>query len=1440
MAAFDRKFRILLATLAALLCAHAIAGDAPPPPKVVLTVFTILAEPEPNQIEVKASVLAKQLKPGQPLATIHIEGTLKDFYGAEVPDGKVAFDIALKQGETKADTHIAKPSAQNVGPFFFTGTWAEKDGTEKGELADSFALPNSRSRIDDFELPKFKPEKDELEYNFAAQYSVGWRGHTGLVLHLPKDLDAGGKFATKRLTFNTPLPGRAARLGLFVHCFGNVQFSAVMQDKGRPDTRTAEPLTLTQADWRYVELPIAPTSKPGEEYRTTLKELVFQGPPGTAIHIDDLDVLTQRDTIVSLTGSDAVVPVSYTGSKIKPNSQPEGITARMSTARVFGACPQPLEFKLRAAALGKDRTIHFSGTVTDYRGATLPKLEIDVTAAAGQAAEKVVTLTVTETNAGPFYVTGTWTEVNSDNSDSVFDVIGHANWRMVLEDFEQVKFPDVGGALESSPLAKHSGELGVIVRPQPLKSAPGAPLIPPGAPSQTNIPLSLTLTGRPVKLGLWIKAPVAAQVRMQLRDPGINHMGEIRYDTWTVGPVDVSAGDWRYVELPMPDYSAPEARRSPSPESNGVVDYPLTLDHVTISGPTNAEILVDDIELWSQAEKTDSPIVRTYSNKPSGLLYRNDAIAVVISNAWLWGEALQVQFNAKLENLFGKQLPLISEGTATIPPGSRHVQRASVTNLPMGPYAFTFEARANGKVIATIPPAKTAENPHPEQNFLVYEPQGKPLAAPELFAILRDRNKLVAELGFRTDNMLFTWHSTQNSPAIENFPGYFQFDWLTPGIQKRTDAGLTVIGTLGFTPQFYDPSARYISLYNEWFGSTVAMPTRSIYFEEYVHRTLEHFAGQVDTWVVWDRPDQANFATPEEYTDKMLEVAKRAATEANPKAKLISGAIPYENLNTYLAGVIEAGGQNYVDGIGIMPSPAPLSPEDGNLDAVLARAQKLRKEEQVKPELWVLNLAWNTGDTQGSVSELNQALYIPRAWVICQAQGINNILVQPDGTQTIAEKNSADLIYPIGEGFAIKPAAIATKTVSTLMKDATIVREVFLNDRCDGLARAYLFKRPDGTLLLASWRREGTSVLPFTTRPDAIYDTFGNSVDAGESPQLTLRPAPQYALFSNSDATTLIRQLERAVIVYDDAPESAWKTQFSFYLDVGDAEDEKAAQYAATESHLVGPVDSYYFSEYGRHIIDTGRHFKGQESFSVDVSKFGNADLMLRKRINYSVRNQLVKVYCNDQFVGQWCAPLADRRYRWRDIEYIIPNSFFAGKPSATLRFVNAGAPDSEATSYCYWGGPLRSRKIYASDLSLLCGTAGPAAPFISRDKNVIGSAMSFLKKPETVRKGLGTNSGAKLDESLIVLCLNKQYKTLHGVVGIDNCTNGRGTVRFYVGGLNKKTLFDSNYMTAYSEPKTFDLDVSDQISIMLWVNDGGDGRDDDIANWADLHLELK
>jgi hypothetical protein len=185
----------------------------------------------------------------------------------------------------------------------------------------------------------------------------------------------------------------------------------------------------------------------------------------------------------------------------------------------------------------------------------------------------------------------------------------------------------------------------------------------------------------------------------------------------------------------------------------------------------------------------------------------------------------------------------------------------------------------------------------------------------------------------------------------------------------------------------------------------------------------------------------------------------------------------------------------------------------------------------------------------------------------------------------------------------------------------------------------------------------------------------------------------------------------------------------------------------------------------------------------------------------------------------------------------VVPNKLFAGQDKATLRIVTQGK--EPVSSFAYLAGPLTSKTMFVSDLPLLVETSGYGAG-VNRDKNILGGEMKFFKSEDRVfAKGIGTNAAGALTESLLVIPLNQQYKRFKATVGIDAATGGEGTVRFRIGD-GTKLLWDSKDMTYYNQPQEVDLDVSNSVVLLLWADDTGDGKRNDLANWAEARLELK
>ena len=121
-----------------------------------------------------------------------------------------------------------------------------------------------------------------------------------------------------------------------------------------------------------------------------------------------------------------------------------------------------------------------------------------------------------------------------------------------------------------------------------------------------------------MKIGFWAKAAGNIDVTMQIRDPGVEVRQSRFYDTWDVGPVTIEAGDWHYVEIPMPAFGRAFAQRNPHREANGIVDYPLTLIQLQFNSEVETQVMIDDIACQSQGEKEGSLFVRRFRrNQPA-------------------------------------------------------------------------------------------------------------------------------------------------------------------------------------------------------------------------------------------------------------------------------------------------------------------------------------------------------------------------------------------------------------------------------------------------------------------------------------------------------------------------------------------------------------------------------------------------------------------------------------------------------------------------------------------------------------------------------------------------------------------------------------------------------------------------------------------------------
>ena len=166
----------------------------------------------------------------------------------------------------------------------------------------------------------------------------------------------------------------------------------------------------------------------------------------------------------------------FTGMDVNFKTQQYVSVRREEEAAICPDVGSELQFKLAVkSGDNADHTIRATGAITDYMGVEIQKVSAEIPVKAGETAKKVFTIKPTEDHPGPFYLNGTWEEANGNNKGTFSGAAGQPNWKLVIEDFELVRYPKPGGPLENSPLAKRRGEMGLTVR---LQNPPMPVLLP--------------------------------------------------------------------------------------------------------------------------------------------------------------------------------------------------------------------------------------------------------------------------------------------------------------------------------------------------------------------------------------------------------------------------------------------------------------------------------------------------------------------------------------------------------------------------------------------------------------------------------------------------------------------------------------------------------------------------------------------------------------------------------------------------------------------------------------------------------------------------------------------------------------------------------------------------------------------------------------------------
>jgi len=149
-------------------------------------------------------------------------------------------------------------------------------------------------------------------------------------------------------------------------------------------------------------------------------------------------------------------------------------------------------------------------------------------------------------------------------------------------------------------------------------------------------------------------------------------------------------------------------------------------------------------------------------------------------------------------------------------------------------------------------------------------------------------------------------------------------------------------------------------------------------------------------------------------------------------------------------------------------------------------------------------------------------------------------------------------------------------------------------------------------------------------------------------------------------------------------------------LEIMDPASESAHGYAVTDEYRSGQRN--YRGEDGERSRESGRYFRGEETFRLSLDKYSGGDVILRKLVDGGVRDQRADVYLDGRRLAFWQHRGRQRFRRWRETDLVIPGYRLAHKNSIELHLKSKGTVQWGCSSFRYSllssGEPLVSPRL--------------------------------------------------------------------------------------------------------------------------------------------------
>jgi len=552
----------------------------------------------------------------------------------------------------------------------------------------------------------------------------------------------------------------------------------------------------------------------------------------------------------------------------------------------------------------------------------------------------------------------------------------------------------------------------------------------------------------------------------------------------------------------------------------------------------------------------------------------------------------------------------------------------------------------------------------------------------------------------------------------------------------------------------------------------------------------------------------------------------------------------------FLKDLSKAGGADLYDIINVKINPGIHPPEIWRLTEYILGLQTAAPGK----DILISEMDWPVEPQQPDGSGFNtlgQARNLARAAILCHWMGVQQPIVRlanDDGFPT-----GTGLTYRLELGMSTRmtsrhlvprPAYLALMNIRRALSGLKPYASVEMDDLVPGNTHVLVYAAAKGTAAII-WRVEGAATIvsdALRTQAGAV-SIYGSPVAVDQAGSLRVSETPVLLSFPDQQPEAVHAALLAATLKLDE-PEAKAKAMVLCDRVVPAAKaSAEAHKYAATGGEPVrvrgivpcfGTVDEQCLG--------------GIKSESFELACPADADMVLKRRYQLAGKGHTAEVIVNGKSAGSWNLAHARTELQGgpRDAFFIVPRSLLddgpprsaAGRQKIELRY----APEPGATVYV-WALTLKAPVIPLGQLAPIY--AAQAVGVMSLDRNVVGDSLTIATKP--FQRGIGTHAW-----SVIEYPINKQFKSFSALVGVDACSDGRGSVKFEVLGdgrtLSSKTKDPKTgktgekpgktpTLTGLSSPERITVDVTGVDRLTLVVHDADDGNREDAADWLEPEL---